>query len=108
MGGTSEREYSERLNEIRNKVSKRAKEVREDAIKIEKIKADALKKIEDMRRSADKDANKIEENIMKSKDLAPESKQRLSSELTIVKNEVEDNYAKLRRQIAETIVPVVS
>ncbi|MGB9134894.1 MAG: hypothetical protein WCC63_04860 [Candidatus Bathyarchaeia archaeon] len=107
MGGTSEREYSEKLNEIRNKISKRAKEVRDDAIKIEKIKADALKKIEDMRRSADKDANKIEENIMKSKDLAPESKQRLSSELTIAKNEIEDNYAKLRRQIAETIVPVV-
>lgn len=108
MGGTSEREYNEKLDEIRKKLSKRAKDVRDDAIKIEKVKVDALAKIEDMRRSADKEANKIEENIVKSKDLAPESKQRLNLELTNVRNEIEDNYAKLRRQIAESIVPVVT
>ncbi len=108
MGGTSEREYNEKLNEIRKKLSKRAKDVRDDAIKIEKVKVDALAKIEDMRRSADKEANKIEEKIAKSKDLAPESKQRLSLELTTVRNEIEDNYAKLRRQIAESIVPVIT
>jgi DNA repair exonuclease SbcCD ATPase subunit len=108
MGGTSEREYNEKLDEIRNKLSKRAKDVRDDVIKIEKVKVDALAKIEDMRRSADKEANKIDENIVKSKDLAPESKQRLSSELAIVRNEIEDNYAKLKRQIAESIVPVVT
>ena len=108
MGGTSEREYNEKLDEIRKKLSKRAKDVRDDAVKIEKVKIDALAKIEDMRRSADKEANKVEENIVKSKDLAPESKQRLSLELTNVRNEIEDNYAKLRRQIAESIVPVVA
>ena len=108
MGGTSEREYNEKLDEIRKKLSKRAKDVRDDAVKIEKVKIDALAKIEDMRRSADKEANKIEEKIVKSKDLAPESKQRLSLELTNVRNEIEDNYATLRRQIAESIVPVVA
>ena len=108
MGGTSEREYNEKLDGIRKNLTKRAKGVRDDAIKIEKVKVDALEKIEDMRRSADKEANKIEENITKSKDLAPESKQRLSSELAIVRNEIEDNYAKLRRQIAESIVPVMA
>jgi DNA repair exonuclease SbcCD ATPase subunit len=108
MGSTSEREYNEKLDDIRKKLSKRAKSVRDDTIKIEKVKVDALEKIEDMRRAADKEANKIEENIAKSKDLAPESKQRLSSELAIIRNEIEDNYAKLRRQIAESIVPVVA
>jgi hypothetical protein len=108
MGGTSEREYNEKLDEIRKKLSKRAKDVRDDAVKIEKVKIDALAKIEDMRRSADKEANKIEEKIVKSKDLAPESKQRLNLELTNVRNEIEDNYATLRRQIAESIVPVVA
>ena len=108
MGGTSEREYNEKLDEIRKKLSKRTKDVRDDAIKIEKVKVDALAKIEDMRRSADKEANKIEEKIVKSKDLAPESKQRLNLELTNVRNEIEDNYATLRRQIAESIVPVVA
>jgi hypothetical protein len=108
MGGTSEREYNEKLDEIRKKLSRRAKDVRDDAVKIEKVKIDALAKIEDMRRSADKEANKIEEKIVKSKDLAPESKQRLNLELTNVRNEIEDNYATLRRQIAESIVPVVA
>ncbi len=108
MGGTSEREYTEKLKNIRDRIGKRAKEIRDDSTKIEKIKMDALDKIEDMRRSADKETNKIEENILKSKDLAPESKQRLNSELTIVRNEIENNYARLRRQVAESIVPVVA
>ena len=108
MGGTSEREYNEKLNKIRDKIGKRAKEVRDDAVKIEKIKTTALDKIEDMRRSLDKEANNIEKDILKSKDLAPESKQRLNAELTIVRNEIESNYARLQRQVAESIVPVVT
>jgi DNA repair exonuclease SbcCD ATPase subunit len=108
MGGTSEREYNEKLNKIRDQISKRAKEIQDDSIRIEKIKMDALDKIEDMRRAADKETNKIEESILKSKDLAPESKQRLNSELATVRNEIENNYAKLRRQVAESIVPVVT
>lgn len=108
MGGTSEREYSEKLNKIRDKLAQRAKEVREDAVRIEKIKTDALDKIEDMRRSADKEADKIEKDVLKSKDLAPESKQRLNAELTTVKNEIESSYAKLQRQVAESIVPRVT
>ena len=108
MGGTSEREYRERLSKIREKANRRAKEIRDEVSKIEKIKADALKKAEDMRRSADNDVNRTTEDIAKSRDLAPESKQRLSSEIAVLKNQMENNYANLRRQIAEAIVPVTA
>lgn len=106
MGSTSEREFSEKLRKVQEKVDNRVKDVRKDFDKIEKIKVDALKKAEDMRRSAEKDVNDIEKNIAKSKDLAPESKQRLQSQIAIVRNEIEDKYAASRRQIAESIVPV--
>lgn len=89
-------------------MNNRAKEARNNVAKIEKIKADALKKAEDMRRSADQEMNRMESDISKSKDLAPESKQRLHLEIVRVKSEIEENYAKLRRHIAETIVPIVA
>ena len=108
MAGTSEREFREKLDKIRDRLSKRAKEVLDDAVKIEKIKTDALDKIEDMRRSADKEADKIEKDVLKSRDLGPESKQRLTSELATVRSEIQSSYTKLQRQIAESIVPKVA
>jgi len=108
MGSTSEREHRKKLNKMQEKLNKRAKDVRNNISKIEKIKLDALKKAEEMRRSIDKEIDKMERDIVKSKDLAPESKQRLHSEIVLLKNKTEDNYAKLRRKIAETIVPVVA
>ncbi len=108
MGGTSEREYREKLGRIQEKMGKLVKDVQKDFNKIEKIKVDSLKKTEDMRRSADHDINKIENDITKSKDLAPESKQRLHLEISVLKNEIEDKYAQLRGRIAESIVPVAA
>jgi 5-formaminoimidazole-4-carboxamide-1-beta-D-ribofuranosyl 5'-monophosphate synthetase len=50
MGGPSEREYRAKLNKIREKLNKRAKNVRKDFEKIEKMKVEALKKTERARR----------------------------------------------------------
>lgn len=108
MGGTSEREFNEKLNKIRDRLARQAKEVRDAAVRIEKIKTEALDKVDDMRRSVDKEADKIENDVLKSKDLAPESKQRLVSELSTVRSEIESSYAKLHRQVAESIVPQVA
>ena len=108
MGSMSEREYREKLNKIQQKLFKRTKDVRNDVSKIEKIKVDALKKTEDIRRSIDKEINKIEGKIAKSKDLAPESKQRLSSEIAMVRNGIENEIVELRGRIAESVIPVVA
>lgn len=75
MGGTSECEYREKLTKMSGKLSKREKDVREAFAKIEKMKVEASKKSEEMRRSVEHDLDKTERDITKSKDLAPESKE---------------------------------
>jgi len=69
MGGTSEREYRDKLNKTREKLSKR-KNVRKTFAKIEKMKLEALKKSEEMRRSVEHDPDKIERDVARSKDLS--------------------------------------
>lgn len=108
MGGTSEREYREKLRKMQERFGKRARDLRNEIAKIEKIKVDALKKLEEMRRTADREMSKIEGKVQKSKDLAPESKQRLNSETAALKNEIAADYTQLRRQIAQTIAPIVA
>ncbi|UCG36855.1 MAG: hypothetical protein JSV64_00825 [Candidatus Bathyarchaeota archaeon] len=108
MGGPSEREYRKKLDKVMNRLNKRTKDVRDDVRKIEKIKVEALKKVEEMSRNIDSDLVKFEANIARSKDLAPESKQRLSSEIARVRLEVESTYGKLRRQVAESMIPVLA
>lgn len=105
MGSPSEREYREKLNKIREKLNKRAKNVRKDFGKIEKMKVEALKKTEEARRSTGHDIDKIERKITRSKDLAPESKERLRSEILILRSEIKENYMELKAQISETLIP---
>lgn len=105
MGGPSEREYREKLNKIREKLNKRAKDVRSDFARIEKLKVEALKKTEEIRRSIDHDVDRIERDIVKSKDLAPESKQRLQVDIMHLKTEVGEKHAELRTRISETLIP---
>jgi hypothetical protein len=49
---------------------------------------------------------KIENDIVKSKDLAPESKRRLRLEIDAIKSEIRERYAELETQIAEAIAPL--
>lgn len=105
MGNPSEREYREKLSKIREKLNNRAKDVRGDYAKIEKMKLEALKKSEELKRSAEHDIEKMERDITKSKDLAPESKQRLRSEIVLLRNEIREKYGELKVQISKTLIP---
>ena len=105
MGSTSEREYRERLLKIRQRLNKRAEDVRKDFAKIQKMKVESLKKTEDIRNSADKDVEKLERNVIKSKDLAPESKQRLHSEISVLKSEIDQKNSELKTRISQTMIP---
>ncbi len=105
MAGPSEREYKERLNNVREKITKRARNIRKDFTKIEKMKVEALKKAEDARRSAAHDLDKIEGRIAKSKDLAPESRERLRSEIVTLRGAIGEEYTELKAQISKALVP---
>ena len=69
------------------------------------MKVESLKKSEELRRSVTHDVNKMEEKITKSKDLAPESKERLRSEIVTLRNAIREEYAELKTQISETLIP---
>jgi hypothetical protein len=84
MGDTSEREFSEKLANIKSKSSKKAGEVIDSFSKMQKLKAESLKKTEEMMASAMHDLEKLERDIVKSKGLAPESRQRLNVKLLLI------------------------
>jgi len=105
MGGPSEREYREKLNKILENTNKRAKDVREKFAQIQKIKVDALKKTEEMKRSTDHDIDKAMMEITKSQDLAIESKERLHTEISNLRNNIDRTYVDLKKRISETMVP---
>ena len=105
MGGTSEREFMEKLIKIREKTIKTAKDIKNDFAKMEKIKAESLKKTEEMRRSAEHDVEKMEQKMAKTRDLAPESRTRLSTEIAATKNEIQQKYTELKNRISAAIVP---
>jgi uncharacterized coiled-coil DUF342 family protein len=104
MSGSSEYEHRRKLNKIREDVNKRVKDVRDHFAKIEKVKVDALKKTEEMRRAAEDDITKLEEEIGKS-DLTAELKKALASDITNLRKEIEDRAVELRTRISGTIIP---
>jgi uncharacterized coiled-coil DUF342 family protein len=104
MSVSSEIEHRKKLNKIREDVNKRVKDVRDHFAKIEKVKVDALKKTEEMRRSAENDITKLEGEIAKS-DLTAEMKKALASDIANLKKEIEDRAVELRTRISGTVIP---
>lgn len=105
MGGTSEREFSESIVKVKGKSSKTVSKVKADFAKMQKLKADSLKKVEEMMHSAEQDLEKLEQKIIKSQDLVSESKGRLNAEITSVRAQIKQKYTELKSSIAASIVP---
>jgi len=95
----------EKIRKVREKSSKIAADVRNDFAKMEKLKVESLKKTEEMRRFSEEDLDKLDREIAKDTDLAPESRQRLTVEMASAKNEIQQKYAELKSRISEAIVP---
>jgi len=104
MGQSSEFEHRKKLNKIREDMNKRVKDVRDQFAKMENVKLDALKKTEEMKRSAQQDIAKLETDIAKS-DLASDLKQALSSDIDILRKEIEERASELRTRIVGTAIP---
>ena len=104
MGQSSEFEHRKKLNKIREDMNKRVKDVRDHFAKMEKVKLDALKKTEEMKRSVQQDIAKLETDIAKS-DLTSDMKKALSSDIATLRKEIEDRAAELRTRITGTVIP---
>jgi uncharacterized coiled-coil DUF342 family protein len=104
MGQSFEFEHRKKLNKIREDLNKRAKDVREHFAKMEKVKLDALKKTEEMKRSGQQDITKLATDIAKS-DLTSDLKKALSSDIAALRKEIEDRAAELRTRITGTTIP---
>lgn len=104
MGDTSESEFTEKLGNIRSRASKKAGEVIDLFGKMQKMKAESLKKTEEMMASAMHDLEKLEQDMVKSKGLALESRHRLNSELTAARSQMKQKYDELKSQISAAII----
>ncbi len=105
MGGTSEREFLEKIVNVKTRSSKRVSVVMKDFAKMQKLKAESLKKTEEMMQSAEHDLETLEQKIIKSKDLVPESRRRVEVEIDVAKKQIKQKYADLKQRIATAIAP---
>jgi uncharacterized coiled-coil DUF342 family protein len=104
MSQVSEYEHRKKLNKIREDTNKRVKDVRDHFAKIERVKTEALKKTEEIRRSAQKDITRLEEDIAKS-GLTDDVKKTLASDIAMLRKEIEDRAAELRSRLTAIIIP---
>jgi hypothetical protein len=105
MGDTSEREFLEKIVNVKIESSKRASGVIDAFAKMRKLKAESLKKTEEMLLHAEQDLEKLEQRIVSSKDLVPESKRRLEDEISTAKHQIKQKYSDLKQRIAAAITP---
>ena len=103
MGDDSEREFLEKIASIKSKSSKRVTEVKDNFGKIQKLRAESLKKTEEMMASVEHDLEKVEQDMAKSKDLVPESRQRLIGEINAAKSQIREKYDELKERISAAI-----
>ena len=105
MGGTSEREFMQKIVKMRGKMGKNSSNIKKEFTKLEKTKVNLLKKTEEDRHNVEREIDRIEHKINGSKDLAPESKRRLNAELCSLNAEIRETYFDLKTRIAETVIP---
>lgn len=99
-------EYQKKLTKIREELSKREVEVRSQLANIEKIRVEALKKTEEMKYSAHHDIEKIDQDVMKTRNLDAQAKTRLADEISAIKSDIEKKYSELRSTIlSKTTLP---
>ena len=99
MESSFEFDFQKKLTKLREELGKREVDIRGQLANIERIKVEALKKTEELKYSAKHDIEKIDQDIMKTKDLNEQFKARLTSETASLKEDLEKKYIELRNTI---------
>ncbi len=101
--GDSESEYLEKIDKIKRKSSERVTEVLDQFGKAQRLKAEALKKNEEMMTSAASDLEKLERDMARDKEISPESENKINEEILEARNIVRQKYDELRARISDRL-----
>lgn len=101
----NEQDFSVKIAKCTEKSTKKVKEITDYFGSMEKLKTESLRKTEEMMASAVKDLDKIEQDTLKSKDLSPETKQRINREIEAATNTIRQKYDELKKRISSAIIP---
>jgi predicted nuclease with TOPRIM domain len=99
MTASLDLEYQRKLTKVREGLSKREVEVRKQLANIEKLRVEALKKTEEMKYSAQHDIERIDQDVVKAKNLDAQTKAGLAAEISTIKSDIEKKYSDLRSTI---------
>ena len=99
--GDSEQQSLEKISKIKLNSSKKVTEILDIHGKAQKLKAEALKKTEEMMTHAASDLEKMVQNLTKNKDLPAESQNRLNEEINAARIQIKEKYDELKSRISE-------
>jgi hypothetical protein len=92
MTASFDLEHEKKLTKVREGLSKREVEVREHLANIEKIRVEALKKTEEMKYSVQHDIERIDQDVVKAKNLDAQTKAGLAAEISAIKSDIDKKY----------------
>jgi uncharacterized protein YcbK (DUF882 family) len=97
--GDSEQQYLEKISNTKFNSSKKVTKILNVFGKSQKLKAESLKKTEEMMTKAASDLEKLERDKAKNKDLSAESQKKLNEEISIARNQIRQKYDELKARI---------
>ena len=97
--GDSEEQYLEKISNTKFNSSKKVTKILDVFGKSQKLKAESLKKTEEMMTKAASDLEKLERDKAKNKDLSAESQKKLNEEIAIARNQIRQKYDELKARI---------
>ena len=101
--GDSEQKFLEKISKTQMNSSKKVSEVIAVFGKAQKLKAESLKKTEEMMNDAANDLEKLERDIAREEDLSGASKNRLNEQIAAARSQVRKKYNELTARIADRV-----
>jgi ABC-type phosphate transport system auxiliary subunit len=99
--GDSEREYLEKISKTKFNSSKKVTEVLDVFGKSQKLKAESLKKTEEMMTVAASDLEKLERDKTNNKDLSGDSQKKINEEIATARSQIRQKYDELKTRIMD-------
>jgi ABC-type phosphate transport system auxiliary subunit len=99
--GDSELEYLEKISKTKFNSSKKVTEVLNIFGKSQKLKAESLKKTEEMMTVAASDLEKLERDKTNNKDLSGDSQKKINEEIAAARSQIRQKYDELKTRIMD-------